>query len=70
LSQLLFMIDFYSDGGIKMKVEDIKVALKDTLGLYADDVEYAMIENISDEAWKNIVNTIKNELNVVGIKVK
>lgn len=53
-----------------MKVEDIKVALKDTLGLYADDVEYAMIENISDEAWKNIVNTIKNELNVVGIKVK
>jgi len=53
-----------------MKREDLKQALKDTIELFLDDVDYLKLQNIDDEKWNIIITALKFELNTVGIKVE
>lgn len=53
-----------------IKRNDLKCALKDTIQLFLqDDVDYLLFDKMSDEQWNKIINSLKNELNIVGIKV-
>ena len=52
-----------------LRKDDIKSLIHDTLELLIDDVEYLLLEKMTDEQWNNVINSLKHELNIVGIKV-
>lgn len=64
-------MDSFESWSRKMiKRNDLKCALKDTIQLFLqDDVDYLLFDKMSDEQWNKIINSLKNELNIVGIKV-
>jgi len=52
-----------------MKEIELKQALKDTIEIFLDDVDYLKLQKIDDEKWNRIITALKYELNTVGIKV-
>ena len=53
-----------------IKKNDLKCALKDTIQLFLqEDVDYILFDRLSNDQWNNILNSFKNELKIVGIKV-